>query len=131
MPDLRRRMERILRDYGHNIYLQRRTGDSSVTGEASYANGFERHTVRNMIPSSVGMARAAQEAMEGRIVDVDVVYYFQWDANPLEGDRIHEVDPRGHLVFDIDYSYPHRGNGGRIEYWACGATKTSEIGEER
>ena len=131
MPDLRRRMERILRDYGHNIYLQRRLTDET----ARYENRYERHTVRNMIPSSVGLARAAQEVMEGRIVDVDVVYYFQWDAKPLEGDRIHEgmasSDPRGHLVFDIDYSYPHRGNGGRIEYWACGATKTSEIGEER
>lgn len=124
MPDLRRRMERILRDYGHNIYLQRRTGET-------YVDGYERHTVRNMIPSSVGLARLAQEVAEGRIVNVDVVYYFQWDANPLEGDRIHEVDPRGCLVFDIDYTYPHRGNGGRIEYWACGATKTSEIGEER
>lgn len=135
MPDLRRSFRRIQRQYGHNIYLQRRL---TTTNEMKFENKLTRYTVRNMHPSSVGLSRTLQEVKEGVLANVDVVYWFQWDANPRQGDRIREYgpqDPRaapGKFVeFEIDYSHPMRGKSGRIEFWACGCTKVSETNEER
>lgn len=134
MADLRQVVFRILRDYGHNVYLQRRGADVDVDQyrKAQYSNKLERHTVRHMHPSSVGLAGATQQAREGVETNVDRVYWFRWDVNPTEGDRIIDHKPEGNPptlkqeAFLIDYAQPMRGNGGRIEYWSCGATREED-----
>lgn len=141
MADLRRVVDRIMRDYGHNVLLRRRIADSNggLYPQAQYANRggkplYEKHTVRHMHPSSVALAGTTQQQMEGVVTNIDRVYWFRWDVNPTEGDLIVDHKPVGMGAnartdwehFTIDYAQPMRGNGGRIEYWACGASRTDE-----
>lgn len=71
--------------------------------------------------------------MEGAVTNVDMVFYFQWDADPKEGDRIYVEDKRydiagskdylGMEIYEVDYALANRGVGGRIEFWTVGATR--------
>lgn len=128
--DIRKSINRLFREYGHDVYLQRRRPDITMGpyDQVVFQERLERHTVRNMHPSSVGLARLAEEMPEGVVTNVDIVFWFAWDVNPSEGDRIYEPRPdipQGYIIFTIDYSWPLRGRRGRIEYWACGCTKSS------
>lgn len=139
MADLRAVVKGIMQQYGHDVYLLRRGPDvdNGPYPGPTYANKLERHTVRNMLPgSSTGLGHVLQEADAGLRTDVDLVFWFLWDVNPKEGDIIYEELPQskkggdGKLISStygsswvIDYAYPFRGIGGRVEYWGCGATK--------
>lgn len=137
MADLRKVVYRILRDYGHDVHLQRRIRDKEI-GQyftQQYSRRVERHTVRHMHSSSVALAGATQQEREGVVSNVDRVYWFRWDVNPAEGDIIIDSKPTDGMTgskhvrrepekFVIDYAQPMRGNGGRIEYWACGVSRT-------
>lgn len=128
MPDMRRVIYNIMRNFGHDVFLQRRLPDSR-TGQYSdpnFTTKLERHTVRDMIPSSTQLAGTADEQEEGVVTTVDVVFWFLWDVAPKQGDRIYEEDPRyvqRQSTWLLDYAHPMRGNRGRIEYWSCGATR--------
>jgi hypothetical protein len=121
----------ILRDEGHNVYLQRRKVDDLTQAphpHAIYESKLERHTTRHMHPSSTGLATMGTDKVEGRVTTVDAVYWFLWTVNPKQGDRIYENDPRytsRQSVWEIDYAQPMRGTRGRVEFWAVGATRTS------
>jgi hypothetical protein len=125
VTDLRRTLHGILRDYGHNVYLQRRV--ANVTNgpyvEPRYTERLEKHTVREMIPSTVQLANILEEQTEGNVTTVDKVYWFMWDVNPKKGDRIYDDRPTGREIYTIDYAYPYRGQKGRIEYWGAGVTR--------
>ena len=124
MANLRKSFDGMMRRYGHNILLQRR--ENAYTADtATYKNQLERHTVRSMVPSR-RLPNVAMEMPEGITHDSEAVYYFRWDANPREGDRIYEnieIYPNGIETFLIDKAIPMRARGGRIEYWACGASQ--------
>lgn len=131
MADLRRSMDGILRKYGHVVYLQRRLPDSITSSKVRYSSKFEKHTVRNMHPSSTGLASEAEEEAEGLIRNSDRVFWFRWTADPREGDRIWQDDPRMRFkevpeIYKIDMAHPLRGVGGRIEYWVCGCTRDDQ-----
>lgn len=141
MPDLRRTFQLIQRKYGHNVFLQRR--DLSIPADGIHRiqtnNGYkpelERYTVRSRFPGrDASLPMAAEEYREGVVTNVDLLFYFQHDANPKEGDRIYVKDDRynsttnvmhGYELFVIDYAVAHRGVGGRIEYWTAGASRSS------
>lgn len=112
----RGKMDQILKEWGHNVILQRRVDDEFV-------NTLERHTVRHMYPANRGLPQVAEEEPEGIVHNADMIYYFRYDANPAEGDRIYEEDPNGKTTWLIDYSLPMRGRGGQIVYWVAGVTR--------
>lgn len=118
----KRTLHHILRNYGHNVLLQRATADGK-----NFTGQLERHTVRHMEPTArLGLVQ--QEQFEGTVRDVDLVYYFLAEANPRDGDRIYERDerwPHRQTTWIIDYALPMRGERGQIEYWAVGATRES------
>lgn len=128
MPDLRKVLTGVLRRYGHDVFLQRRLLDSanSPHPQPVYANKLEKYTVRRMHPNSINFAGVVHERSEGVSLSVDLVFYFQHDARPKEGDRIYEPDDRyadKQIVWKIDYAHAMRGRGGRVEFWTCGVTR--------
>lgn len=122
MARLRRVLDKVLRDWGHDVILQRASGDAwKWTAE------YERHTVRSMYPSGrAALAHVQEERTEGLVHTVDMIYYFRRDACPREMDRIYEKDdryPSGQTTWLIDYALPMRGKGGLVDYWMVGATR--------
>lgn len=121
MINLRNTFKKILRDWGHDILLQRRLSD-----DFAYADQFERHTTRSYLPRSLALSKAKQEVPEGIITYSDLIYYFEYDVNPKSGDRIYEqsFNPlEDTIMYLIDESYPVKGRHGEITYWVVGATK--------
>lgn len=141
MPDLRQTFKYIQRKYGHNILLQRRDlsiepdGPHQLQTNNGYKAELERFTVRSRYPGrDASLPMSAEEYREGIVTNVDLLFYFQHDANPKEGDRIYVQDDRyaaskklmhGYEMYVIDYAISHRGLGGRIEYWTAGATRST------
>lgn len=128
MADLRKTMHGMLRDYGHDVLLQRRKPQeyNGPHPEVEYEATLERHTTRSVFGRSAGAAGVADERPEGLVHSVDMVYYFLWDVDPQDGDRIYEMDERfvnKQSTWVIDYAYPMRGKGGRVEYWVAGVTR--------
>lgn len=121
MAKLRRVLDKVLRDWGHDIILQRASSEEWVwTGE------YERHTVRSMYPAVRGLPQVAEERKEGLVHNVDMIYYFRRDACPREMDRIYERDeryPNGQTTWLIDYALAMRGKGGLVDYYICGVTR--------
>lgn len=116
---LKRGLDKILREWGHDIILQR-----SVSPGNKYVNKFERHTVRHNYPVSRGLPRVLEEEPEGMVHNVDLIYYFRADAKPKEDDRIYEDrGERGFETYIIDWALPMRGRGGKVVFYACGATR--------
>jgi hypothetical protein len=138
--DPRKDFEEILKTYGHDIYLQRKLETVEATGpyrDLKHRIVLEQHTVREMNYSSMSMADIVENRAEGVSGDFDRVYWFKWDVNPDEGDLIYDRVPETYIDaegrkqikpdvqrFTIKMTYPHRGLGGRIEFWACGAEKS-------
>lgn len=121
MIDLRREMTKVLRQWGHDIYLQRWKNNR-------YDDALEKHTVRQTYPRMSSLANTELFSKETVIQDVDLFFYFSWDVNPRENDRLYEEDPRyasNHSIWRIKYALPMRGRGGRIEYWVCGSNRES------
>lgn len=126
----RKKFDNILSQFGHDVYLQRRTVDRGKGTYSSRANnGFsdtlERHTVRSRLANRATALPGVKEEMpEGLVQDVDKLFYFRWDVNPDKHDRIYENEPNGREVYVIDWAQPFRGPGGAVIYWAIGASLT-------
>jgi len=123
--NLRGEVSAILNQWGHNILLQRRI-DPFNGEEREYSNTLERWTVRHRYPSNASLANVQNEALQGVIHEVDMIYYFTYDAAPREGDRIYEnieTFPSDQTTWLVSYSLPMRGRKGRIEYWAVGVIR--------
>lgn len=137
MADLRKTLEITLRKWGHNCFLQRKdysikpTGPFQLYSNEGFKRELEQHTVRHRFPVNAGLSNTMDEKKEGIAHNVDMIYYFKWDANPKEGDRIYEKDERfndreifpGFATYIISYTVPQRGHGGRIEYWVAGVKR--------
>lgn len=125
MTNLRKTFTTVLRNYGHDIYLQRRI-TPYINDDNVYEDSLERHTVRHMYPANKGLPSVARENVEGITHDSELIYYFTFDSNPREGDRIYEnlEDYPGDLVtWLIDFAVPLRFRSGRIEFWTVGASR--------
>lgn len=132
--DLRVEFDAILKKWGQNIYLQRHTHpfedvcDEQATPKYSYV--LEKHTVRSMnVLASRFLGDTKIESTEGIEFPTEMVFWFRWDVNPVSGDLIHFNIPRYpppnvlNTTYEIDHADPKYGLGGRIEFWACGATR--------
>lgn len=125
MPSMRKAFDGILRQYGHNIYLQR-VMDPFNGDKITYKSQLEKHTVRYHSGSLGSLGSVAQEMPEGNKYDFDILYYFRHNVNPISGDRIYdniEGYPNNTLIYIIDYVTPLRGEHGEIVYWAAGASR--------
>jgi hypothetical protein len=120
MIDIERVFKKTLREWGHDILLQRRLNDSM-----KYASKVEKITTRRSSPALRSQANTLSEDIEGLTVNSEMLYYFESHINPKSGDRIYEDYPTGRQVFLIDESVPVIGRFGKIAYWVVGATKES------
>lgn len=121
MIDPAKTLKQILRQYGHDVLIQRRLDDNFL-----YSEQFERVTTRHFYPSAETMSQIQKEDIEGTNAAVDLVYYFESSVNPRQGDRIYEEDQRntdGANLYVVDFAGPVRGKMGRIVYWIAGVTK--------
>jgi hypothetical protein len=131
MIDLRKVVDKIHRDWGHNILLQRSVlhqgeGIFGLRANNGFSTTLEKYTVTNRFPAKAGLADVVQEQLEGKVASVDLIYYFRFSANPNKGDRIYEKDPNGYTTYIVDWALPMRGVRGRIEYWIVGASIENE-----
>lgn len=122
MSYMKLEFEKILKGYGHDVFLQRRTQETGAT--LVYSDKLEVHTTRYTLTNNRALTGTQQEQKEGLLNTSERVYYFKSDVNPCEGDRIYEQDPRlGQTVWVIDQAYPFRGENGLFIYWSVGATR--------
>ena len=112
----------LLKNWGHNVLLQRLIDDKSMT----YSARLQRYTVRAYWPGSVGFTNLMQEKIQGITVSSEVLYYFEHSVNPKSGDRIYEDLPTGQEIFLIDFAAPNRGRNGKIDFWTVGATRENK-----
>lgn len=120
MINLEKTFKKILSSWGHDVYIQR------IMANGNYKDSLERVTTRNIYTSGAANAKLAQELDEGIAVNSEVVYFFEASVNPKEGDRIYEKLPNNfnqQTIYVIDACSPRRGRGGKIVFWAVGATK--------
>ena len=119
--------ENILRNYGHDILLQKRIQTVTCGNEVSYEPNLERHTVRHTVPATRGLPTLLQDKMEGVVATSERIYYFRKGAFPYTGDRIYEFDEAesrvGKSTWIVDEVLPMRGSGGQIIYWMAGVTQ--------
>lgn len=113
---LKRGLEQMLKKYGHDILLQRKTDNG-------YDTTLERHTVRHWFPGSPDSTMGSMP--EGLVNTVDMIYAAKVDMRPKERDRIYERDEGlgEQSVYLIDYAVPMRGFAGEIVYWLIGVTR--------
>ena len=114
----------ILKDWGHNVYLQRATLDEH--NNRVYSTALEQHTTRYTVGIHRNLPRTQDEAMEGVLNPTDRTYYFRSDVNPYEGDRIYDYLDRAENdqeVWLINSSVAMRGEDGQISFWVAGVTR--------
>lgn len=121
MINIKKVFARTLRDWGHDILLQRRMSDDFV-----YNDILERHTTRSVYAKSFALANSKEEVPEGVITNSELVYYFKSEVKPKPGDRIYEESYNSledTIIYLIDDVYGVRGKRGEVNYWIVGATK--------
>lgn len=121
MINAKRTFQKLLREWGHDILLQRRLSDDFV-----YSDTLERYTTRSYVPRKSSLALSKEEMPEGIVVIEDIIYYFEDYVNPKSGDRIYEEcfnNLDSAIIYLIDNTYPVRGRYGEVTYWIVGATK--------
>lgn len=123
---MRQEMDRILANYGHDIYLQRVDNTTTDYDNIRYYDELEIHTVRFSVTANRALPGMRQEMKEGILNTAERIYYFRYDANPFDNDRVYEIEPRPkdrQIVWVIDGAVPMFGPNGNLVYWVCGATR--------
>jgi len=124
MINPRRVFRNILREWGHDVLLQRRLSNDNI-----YSEKLERVTTRHSTTASRYFASAKQENKEGVMINSERVYYFESNINPKSGDRVYEGSfdtLQDYILYVLEECYPVRGRYGQVEYWMCGATKEEQ-----
>lgn len=123
MINLKRSFRKILREYGHDVLLQRR-----ISNEFEYSKELERFTTRYFYPRTSSLMYAQQQNLEGFLSNTDLVYYFEEEVMPKKGDRIYEDFGNGTenaQIYLVDTAIPMRGRLGQVIYWAVGVSRES------
>lgn len=121
MINAKRVFRNILREWGHDVLIQRRLSDNNM-----YSDKLERVTTRYTVAATRYLASSKEEEREGVTINSDRIYYFETSVNPKPGDRIYEGSfsfLEDYVLYVIEECYPVRGRYGNVEYWTCGATK--------
>jgi hypothetical protein len=121
MIDEFKSFKKILRQWGHDVYIQR------ILPNGNHVDTFEKVTTRQVGQSGVTNAFANSEESDGLLTRYDAVYYFESSIYPKEGDRIYEdysiKTQRNFTMFRIDAASAIRGRNGKIVYWVVGASR--------
>jgi hypothetical protein len=121
MIDEKRAFRKIMREWGHDVYLQRRLDNGN------YANKFERVTTRHVGQSGMSNMDSRSIKEEGIDIDFDAMYYFEAEVKPREGDRIYEnysvKVSKNHTILIVAAVTPTRGRQGKILFWTAGANR--------
>lgn len=121
MIDAKKSFNRILRQWGHDVYVQR------ILPNGNHCDHFERVTTRQVGQSGMTNANSSTETQEGLLTNYDAVYYFEENIFPKEGDRIYEnysfKSSKNYTMFSIAAVTAVRGRFGKINYWTVGATR--------
>jgi hypothetical protein len=76
--------QKILREWGHDVLIQRRLSDDGV-----YSDRFEKVTTRHITAASRYLASTKEETTEGVIINSDRIYYFAPAINcPISNAKI-------------------------------------------
>jgi len=118
MIDLVKTFRATLKQWGHDILLQRRLNDDML-----YSARMEKTTVRSYNAQLNNQTNALAENIEGLTINSEMIYFFDSLANPKSGDRIYEEYPTGVQIFLIDQCTPVKGRLGKTVYWVAGATR--------
>ena len=121
---IRSEFEQIIKEYGHNVYLQRSKVEED--GEITYSDKLEKHTTRFSVGVHRNLPRSQEEAMEGILNSTDRTYYFAAGVKPFEGDRVYDYldrAPEDQEVWLINATVGLRGEDGRICFWAAGVSR--------
>lgn len=121
MIDAKKSFEKILREWGHDVYLQR------ILPNGNHSERFERVTTRHVGQQGANNAVSMAEMVDGLQTKYDMTYYFQGEINPKEGDRIYEgysmKASKNYTLYRIEAVTPMRGKGGKIVFWVAGASR--------
>lgn len=118
MIDLVKTFRATLKQWGHDILLQRRLNNDML-----YSARMEKTTVRSYNAQLNNQTNALAENIEGLTINSEMIYFFDSLANPKSGDRIYEEYPTGVQIFLIDQCTPVKGRLGKTVYWVAGATR--------
>lgn len=121
MIDAKRSFNKILREWGHDVYIQR------ILPNGNHSNEFEKVTTRQVGQSGITNSMSTKEEDDGLITRYDAVYYFDESVRPKEGDRIYEnysiKVQKNYTMFRVSAATAVRGRNGKIIYWIVGASR--------
>jgi len=121
MTSTKRAFERTLKQWGHDVLLQR------MLENGNHSKKMEQVTVRSVGQNGLSNTRSRSEEDEGLVTDYDAVYYMEASIDPKEGDRIYEGYSakvgKNYSIFSIEAISPNRGRFGEILFWTVGTTR--------
>lgn len=121
MIDAKRSIHKILREWGHDVHIQR------MLPNGNHSDRFQRVTTRAVGQSGIGNATSTRSLDEGLFKNYDMVFYFESSVNPKEGDRIYEnysmKASKNYTMFRIEAVSATRGRLGKIAFWVVGASR--------
>ena len=85
MIDVKKTFKQILRQWGHDVFLQR------VLANGNHADTFQRVTTRQLGQSGAINANSVSELEAGLFTKYDAVYYFEENVNPREDEWYFET----------------------------------------
>lgn len=116
-----RSFRKILREWGHDIYLQR------ILSNGNYSETLEKITTRQVGQSGMINTDSMRQDDEGINIIYDAVYYFEAKVNPKEGDRIYEdissKNHRNYSMYVIQAASLNRGRNGKNVFWSVGVKR--------
>lgn len=116
-----RSFRKILREWGHDVYIQR------MLSNGNYSEKLEKVTTRQVGQSGLVNVNSMEQGDEGIVYSYDAVYYFEAKVNPKEGDRIYEdissKNHRNYSIFIIQAASLNRGRQGKNVFWTVGVKR--------
>jgi hypothetical protein len=124
----------ILKEYGHNVYLQRRKLENESGPYRMVANGrynpvIEKWTTYRWFPGARMNVRKDRLTPLGLVDGIDGIFYFQPEAQIKNGDLIYEETPHERTVqniYRIENAIPYY-LGEQLVYMAGHIKKMSPI----
>jgi len=137
MEDLRVVFNKIVAQWGINVYLQRRiyrTGEGLYSlpvpdpeDQRYWTPQLEEYTVRMTFAGRrLSLSETMESRPEGWIHEVPILFYFPWNASPSEGDRIYVKDerfPNNLTTFIISYAQAEYGRFGKVAFYTAGSLR--------
>lgn len=137
MEDLRWTVNKLLAQWGLDVYLQRRIYQEGVglysepqpdpTDQRYWSPKLEKYTVRMTFAGrKLSLSDTQEERPEGWVHTIPLLFYFPYYARPTEGDRIYVKDkryPNEMGTYIIFYASPTYGRYGKVTFYVVGTKR--------